>query len=190
MKKKITLTVTALALVICVAAGATLAWLVDKTDDVTNTFTYGNIDITLTETWNTDTDGDETNDAWVAKMIPGNTISKDPEVTVEGGSEACWLFVKVTESETLKDFITYTVNSDWKELEDGVYYREVEASDSDQSFNVLDGDQVTVSSTVTKTMMDGLEAGTTTAPTLTFKAYAIQKSNFSDAATAWTEVSK
>ena len=70
MKKKITLTVTALALVICVAIGATLAWLVDKTDDVTNTFTYGNIDITLTETWNTDTDGDETNDAWVAKMIP------------------------------------------------------------------------------------------------------------------------
>ncbi len=78
MKKKITLTVTALALVICVAIGATLAWLVDKTDDVTNTFTYGNIDITLTETWNTDTDGDETNDAWVAKMIPGNTISKRP----------------------------------------------------------------------------------------------------------------
>ena len=31
-------------------------------------------------------------------MIPGKTLAKDPMVTVEAGSEACYLFVKVEET--------------------------------------------------------------------------------------------
>ena len=90
----------ALVLVIGCVAGGTVAWLVATSDTVTNTFTYGNIDIALTETTGKD-----------YKIIPGKDIPKDPKVTVKGGSEACWLFVKVEESGTfVADKVTYAID--------------------------------------------------------------------------------
>lgn len=175
MKKKTLALVLALTLLVAGVVGGTLAWLTDRTAEVKNTFTVGDINIDLTET---------TTDY---KMVPGNTIAKDPTVTVKANSEACWLFVKVTESENLNNFITYTIANGWTKLQDGVYYREVPASAADQTFSVLAGNTVTVNTTVTKTM---LETAKTDAPTLTFKAYAIQKDHFTTADAAWAEVSK
>ena len=177
MKKKTLALVLALTLLVAGVVGGTLAWLTDRTAEVKNTFTVGDINIGLTET---------TEDY---KMVPGNTIAKDPTVTVKANSEACWLFVKVTESTDLKDFITYAIADGWTALPgvDGVYYREVPASAADQTFSVLAGDAVTVKSDVTRTM---LETAKTDAPTLTFKAYAIQKDHFATADAAWAEVSK
>ena len=177
MKKKTLALVLALTLLVAGVVGGTLAWLTDQTAEVNNTFTVGDINIGLTET---------TTDY---KMVPGNTIAKDPTVTVKANSEACWLFVKVTESTDLKDFITYAIAEGWTALPgvDGVYYREVPASAADQTFSVLAGDAVTVKSDVTRTM---LETAKTDAPTLTFKAYAIQKDHFATADAAWAEVSK
>lgn len=177
MKKKTLALVLALTLLVAGIVGGTLAWLTDQTAEVKNTFTVGDINIGLTET---------TADY---KMVPGNTIAKDPTVTVKANSEACWLFVKVTESTDLKDFITYAIAEGWTALPgvDGVYYREVPASAADQTFSVLAGDAVTVKSDVTRTM---LETAKTDAPTLTFKAYAIQKDHFATADAAWAEVSK
>lgn len=177
MKKKTLALVLALTLLVAGVVGGTLAWLTDQTAEVKNTFTVGDINIGLTET---------TADY---KMVPGNTIAKDPTVTVKANSESCWLFVKVTESTDLKDFITYAIAEGWTALPgvDGVYYREVPASAADQTFSVLAGDAVTVKSDVTRTM---LETAKTDAPTLTFKAYAIQKDHFATADAAWAEVSK
>ena len=177
MKKKTLALVLALTLLVAGVVVGTLAWLTDQTAEVKNTFTVGDINIGLTET---------TADY---KMVPGNTIAKDPTVTVKANSEACWLFVKVTESTDLKDFITYAIAEGWTALPgvDGVYYREVPASAADQTFSVLAGDAVTVKSDVTRTM---LETAKTDAPTLTFKAYAIQKDHFTTADAAWAEVSK
>lgn len=177
MKKKTLALVLALTLLVAGIVGGTLAWLTDQTAEVKNTFTVGDINIDLTET---------TTDY---KMVPGNTIAKDPTVTVKANSEACWLFVKVTESTDLKDFITYAIAEGWTALPgvDGVYYREVPASAADQTFSVLAGDAVTVKSDVTRTM---LETAKTDAPTLTFQAYAIQRDHFATADTAWAEVSK
>lgn len=177
MKKKTLALVLALTLLVAGIVGGTLAWLTDQTAEVKNTFTVGDINIGLTET---------TTDY---KMVPGNTIAKDPTVTVKANSEACWLFVKVTESTDLKDFITYAIAEGWTALPgvDGVYYREVPASAADQTFSVLAGDAVTVKSDVTRTM---LETAKTDAPTLTFKAYAIQRDHFATADAAWAEVSK
>ena len=175
MKKKTLALVLALTLLVAGVVGGTLAWLTDRTAEVKNTFTVGDINIGLTKT---------TADY---KMVPGNTIAKDPTVTVKANSEACWLFVKVTESTNLKDFITYTVDTGWTELESGVYYREVPASAADQTFPVLAGNTVTVKSDVTRTM---LETAKTDAPTLTFQAHAIQKDHFTTADAAWAEVSK
>lgn len=177
MKKKALALVLALTLLVAGIVGGTLAWLTDQTAEVKNTFTVGDINIGLTET---------TADY---KMVPGNTIAKDPTVTVKANSEACWLFVKVTESTDLKDFITYAIAEGWTALPgvDGVYYREVPTSAADQTFSVLAGDAVTVKSDVTRTM---LETAKTDAPTLTFKAYAIQRDHFATADAAWAEVSK
>ena len=143
MKKKTLALVLALTLLVAGVVVGTLAWLTDQTAEVKNTFTVGDINIDLTET---------TADY---KMVPGNTITKDPTVTVKANSEACWLFVKVTESENLDTFITYAIAEGWTALSgvDGVYYREVPASTADQTFSVLADDAVTVKSNVTKTML-------------------------------------
>ena len=175
MKKKTLALVLALTLLVAGVVGGTLAWLTDQTAEVKNTFTVGDINIGLTET---------TADY---KMVPGNTIAKDPTVTVKANSEACWLFVKVTESTDLKDFITYAIAEGWTALPgvDGVYYREVSASDADQTFPVLAGNAVTVKNTVTKEMLTAKDFAN---PTLTFKAYAVQKDNVASASDAWAKV--
>lgn len=177
MKKKTLALVLALTLLVAGVVGGTLAWLTDRTAEVKNTFTVGDINIGLTET---------TTDY---KMVPGNTIAKDPTVTVKANSEACWLFVKVTKSENLDTFITYAIAEGWTALPgvDGVYYREVPASAADQTFSVLADNAVTVNSDVTKEMLTAKDFAN---PTLTFKAYAVQKAHFDTPAAAWAEVSK
>ena len=175
MKKKV-LSIVAVVLVLCCAIGGTLAWLTDKTASVKNTFTVGYINIELTET--------TTN----YKMVPGNTISKDPKVTVKANSEACWLFVKVEKSANFDSFMTYDMADGWTELPSvtGVYYREVAATTAATDFSVLKGDSVSVKDTVTKADLNALTQNTF--PTLTFTAYAVQKDNVADAATAWSKL--
>lgn len=188
MKTKKLMAAVAVALTLCVTIGGTLAWLTDKTDSKVNTFTVGEVTIDLTETLNTDKDGNGTADVWEGQLIPGNTLAKDPTVTVVEKSEACWLFVKVDKSANLDKFISYEIASGWTALTgtDGVYYREVEKADSgDQDFAVLKGDNggtVTVKDDVTNEMM---KASDFVAPTLTFTAYAVQKANVKTVEEAW-----
>lgn len=176
MKKKV-LSIVAVVLVLCCAIGGTLAWLTDKTDPVVNTFTVGDINIELTESENLN-----------LKMVPGNTITKDPKVTVQANSEACWLFVKVEKSANFDSFMTYDMADGWTELPSvtGVYYREVAATTAATDFSVLKGDSVSVKDTVTKADLNALTQNTF--PTLTFTAYAVQKDNVADAATAWSKL--
>ena len=176
MRKKVWLCTAAIALVLCCAVGGTLAWLSDKTAPVTNTFTVGDINITLTESDNLD-----------LKMVPGKTITKDPQVTVKAGSEACWLFVKVDKSANFDTFMTYAIADGWTALPGvaGVYYREVPAAAADTAFDVLKNSQVLVKEDVTKQQ---LQAVTGSLPTMTFTAYAVQKDNIPDATTAWAKV--
>ena len=167
----------ALVLVIGCVAGGTVAWLVAKTEPVVNTFTYGNIDIALTETTGTS-----------YKIIPGTDIAKDPKVTVAADSEACWLFVKVEETGTfVADKVTYAIDKDWTALEGekGVYYRKVAAVTADTDFSVLEGNKITVKDTLTKGDIKDIAA---TNPTLKITAYAVQKENIADAKTAWEKV--
>lgn len=102
----------ALVLLLGCGIGGTLAWLMDSTPTVTNTFTVGNIDITLDEA-RVDQDGNfldankdivdtlaeaerVTNNQYQA--IPGKTYSKDPTLTVTKGNEKCYLFVKYVQT--------------------------------------------------------------------------------------------
>lgn len=176
MKKKTMATVLALVLILAVAVGGAVAWLIDTTTPVKNTFTVGDINITLKES------------AANYKMVPGKTIAKDPTVTVKANSEACWLFVKVEKSANFDDFLTYTMADDWTALEGvgGVYYRAVAATTADTAFTVLEDNQVTVKTDVTKAQLNALTDETL--PTLTFTAYAVQQDNITTAAAAWNEL--
>lgn len=136
-KKKITLAV-AILLVFCLAIGGTLAWLIDTTPTVKNTFTMGKVKIKLDEA-KTDDEGNgmpvdpaqrtETGNAY--HLVPGEkTYTKDPTVTVLKGSENCYvrMFVKVTlnyttdelkaallriPAPTLAEDLQYLVDNDW-----------------------------------------------------------------------------
>ena len=176
MKKKTVALLLAVVLVVGCAVGGTVAYLTQTTDPIKNTFTVGKINITLTEA------------ATNFKMVPGQDITKNPKVTVAAGSEACWLFVKMEKSANLDTYIgNYGIDSHWTPLTDvdGVWYRAVSAPDG-TPFDVLAGNKVTVKTGVTKAMMDSLT--TSTLPTMTFTAYAVQQAGFDTAALAWAQV--
>ena len=176
---KIAALIAAIVLVIGCTAGGTVAWLVSKPDAIVNVFTVGNINATLTETKRE------------FKIVPGVDIVKDPVATVEANSEDCYLFVQLTEANwpaftfteagSTARKVEYTVADGWTKLENGVYYRVVAKKDTDQHFDVLKGNRVTVSSTLTKQEANDI-ADT---PKLTVAVYAVQKACIKTPNEAW-----
>lgn len=179
--RKVLMMVCCMALLVGITIGGTVAWLTASTGEVKNTFTPSTINITLEE---------ELPANKTAKMLPGSTIGKDPKVGVVANSEAHWLFVEIVESNNFDAFMTYEVADGWTAVPGvaNVYYREIDLATAQAGtttpYPVLANNTVTVRDTVTKAMMDALTAETY--PTLTFKAYAVQKEAAADAATAWT----
>lgn len=188
MKKKLTM-VAALVLVFALGVTGTLAYLTATSDTITNTFTVGNVAITLTETGATGSGGSL---AKSYKMVPGSELDKNPTVTVTANSEKCYLFVKVEKSTGFDSYINYAMADGWTELTpgSGVYYRTVGSSASDQAFGVIGynngtafvANKVQVKSNVTQAMMNSVS---TSGLTLKFTAYAVQFDNVTDAAAAW-----
>lgn len=96
--KALLLTLCAVLLVAASVLG-TMAYLT-STDTVTNTFTVGKVEIKLDEAKVT-ADGIPVEGAARVtensyKLMPGNTYTKDPTVTVKAGSEASYVRMKVT----------------------------------------------------------------------------------------------
>ena len=162
MKKKLVLAIVCLLCVCGISVSATLAYLIATPVPVENTFTIGQIDITLDETT-----GEE------YPLIPGATIKKDPKITVKSGSENCFLFAKI---ETLNGFDTYGVA--------GVYYLEYYQSNADQVYGIFLGDQVHIKDTLTEEKMGAI----TVKPVLTITAYAVQMHSIESAIDAWNTV--
>ena len=183
--KKGLIIAAAMILAVCLGIGGTLAYLFTQTNSVVNTFEYGDVNIDLTETVSGTTQSAATNKVENKnfKMIPGNTLTKDPKAIVKANSEDCWLFVKIDKSANFGDFMTFEIATGWTELEAGVYYREVSKSTADQPFSILQNDAVKVKEDVLKTQLNALVAANY--PTLTFTAYAVQKANVANAAAAW-----
>ena len=106
--KKLVMAVVALSLALVCVIGGTLAYLVASSNTVTNTFTYGEIALTLTET-----EGTESGDVReFGKVVPGATIKKDPTVTVTADSENCYVYVKVVNNVVLNNKTVVTCNID------------------------------------------------------------------------------
>lgn len=176
----------ALTMVVGCAVDGTVAWLVSESESSVSTFTLGDINIKLTEA---------EAESQPLKIIPGVEIRRSLKVTVDPNSEACWLFVKVeetnwpdlkkTDGTTRK--VSYSVNvpNDWKALEGnpGVYYREVSAEDAKTGVEYDVNGVVAVSKELTKAEVNSIASGTQ--PQLSFTAYAVQRLGIDDAAAAW-----
>lgn len=171
--------VLALAIVVALSSviGGTLAWLIDDTKPITNTFTYGDINIDLDETDSeVDDDEDPTTNTYV--MAPGKSITKDPKVTVLKNSKDCWLFVELEKSSNFDSFLAYEMADGWTAVpgEEGVYYRTVDETDEDLEFYVIKDNKVLVKEEVTKEMLNALNAGgAENYPKLVITAYAVQR---------------
>ena len=213
MKKMMAL-MLALALLVGGIIGGTIAWLTASTDPVTNTFTVGDIDLTLKETELTyneegnpvygELKSDIENDY---KLIPGTEYTKDPVVTVTDDSEDCYLFVKVVETNNPANYLTYSYamdaeNSGWTKLDSAssngttVWYREVNQEDagSAKTFYLLTANKVIVKDTIVKTGTNPVPDGMiempadSAKPSMVFTAYAVQLDNLS-VTEAWEKVS-
>ena len=104
ISKRSLFSVIALVLTMSITAFGTVAYMTDS-DQVTNTFTVGNIDIIVDET---DTDGSQTgivtpgtgdtptrDQANDYELIPGLEQVKDPRITVKANSEECYVRMRV-----------------------------------------------------------------------------------------------
>lgn len=208
MKKRTVALLMAVVLLFGTVVGGTIAYLTTKSKVVTNTFTVGDINITLDET-NTDNDenaeddvvidGVERDRANAYKMIPGQKYVKDPIVHVEKGSEPCYVFVKVVETDNTVTgiegkIIQYAINDGWVDVGDGIYMYGTDANTATvidalyattptvDTVSVLkplaDGtNHITINPDLDKATLDKMDAGTLNEPVLTFEACAIQQAN-------------
>lgn len=171
MKKKKPL-ILALALVLLVVGvvGGTIAYLMDTTATLTNIFEVAKIRLELTESGTTD-------NARSYVMVPGQTLPKDPKVTVKGLSQKCYVFVEIQKVNNPDAWLDYTVNTGtdkWTQLDDqNVYYMIADTTLLNHDLpDILVGNQVTVKDTVTEDQLEALTAETY--PKLNFTAYAVQ----------------
>ena len=113
----------------------TMAFLT-STDEVKNTFTFGQVVITLDEKDvdkdsndqdNVTIDGDVRDKANEYKLIPGSTYTKDPKIRVDAVSENCYLFVKVVNGLVNAEAAGDTTiakqmeNNGWVNVSDNIY---------------------------------------------------------------------
>lgn len=177
-----------LALVLLVTSfsshiGSTIVWIFKETAPVTNIFTYGKVDIKLTETdTQIDQDNNETTNTYLLDLQNRNII-KDAQISVEKDTENCWLFVKIETNEIFDEILTYEMNDAWIALANyqNVYYMEVEKQEVEQKFDVLKNQTVTLKE-VSKNVLNELQ----TYPSLSVTGYAIQKEGIDTVIEAWS----
>lgn len=209
-KSKVLLTLACAVLLVAASVMGTLAYLT-STDSVQNTFTVGQVKITLDEA-KVGTDGKaltgdsaERVKANSYKLMPGHVYDKDPTVTVKAGSEESYIKMVVTVSKAaeldkifadhqITDLTTviggydsneWTLNSTSKDTTANtrtyVFYYKSTVS-AGESDVVLDDLFETI------TVPGGLtnaEIETIKDMTITVNAYAIQKDGFNTADAAW-----
>ena len=82
MKKTLTIALS-MVLVAAIAVTGTLAFLTDESDILVNKFTFGNTEVEIAEpTWTAALGGEK-----AMKVVPGQTVAKDPTITVNGTEE-------------------------------------------------------------------------------------------------------
>lgn len=204
--KALLLTLCAVLLVAASVLG-TMAYLT-STDEVTNTFTVGQVKIKLDEA-KANPDGSLVANADRVKaneykLLPGHTYNKDPMVTVLSSSESSYVKMTVTFSKANElDAIFAPGGADLTSIFNGYdaakwiakgntkdatantrtyefWYKEtVGAPTADVALDAL-FDSITVPGTITNEQLATIEG-----MTITVNAYAIQADGFANAEAAW-----
>lgn len=185
----------ALVLTLCCATGGTIAWLTSTPDAVSGTFVIGNINITLSDAKGVLQAGNS-NAVSVTEGVtytPGQTIEAKPEVSVNKGSEACYLFIHIKEennslSASQQKVIQWELwtpaegetSTAWIAVDDhpGYYYRKVgKTGDSNATYGIFKDAKLTVNASLTNEIIGANGFKT---PTITISAAAIQSENLPD----------
>ena len=191
MKKKTIALALVLVMAFGVTMGGTFAYLTSQTEVVTNTFTIGNVKITLDEVkvdvYGAPLTGNDAGrgTANTYKLIPGHTYVKDPTIHVTKGSEEAWLFVKVVDEivdiQDTKTVAAQMAANGWFAVNgvDNVfaYNNKVDAREATEDIDIKVFENFKVLSTA--------DVAAYAEKTITVQAYAIQADGFADAATAW-----
>ena len=188
-KKVLLLALCAVLLVGATIAG-TVAYLTSTTTEVKNTFTAGNVKITLDEAKVTAygvKDGDSRVIKNEYKLIPGHTYVKDPTVHVDANSEDCWLFVKVENSiagiEAEETIAKQLADNGWTSVSGATnvyaYSKAASAGDNIEVFKSFK-----IKGDITNDVLAAY-AG----KTIEVTGYAVQKDGFASATDAWAKAS-
>ena len=213
--KKTILIVAAMLLVAALAVGGTLAYLTSTTAEVKNTFTVGDVEITLTETSTEDADkgilaGEEVKDeagnfvGYKYHILPGLEYDKEPVVTVKDDSEDCYVRAFITVDKSAEFDAIFAANklnmadvlnfntTNWTALKDTIENTEANT----RTYEVRYNDKVTepkalealfTTLTVPKTLTNEQLAKIADF-NITIYAQAIQADGFADAASAFAEL--
>lgn len=185
MKKTSKALLLSLCAVLLVTASVlgTMAYLTSQ-DQVVNTFTVGNVAITLDEKdVDNSTPGENDRDkANSYKLMPGHNYEKDPIVHVDANSEDCYLFVKVVNEianiEAEKTVAQQMTEKGWVAVDaaNGIY---VYTTDKTNPAVVTKGSNITVFENFTIAgNVDNTTLATYADKTITVNAYAIQADGF------------
>lgn len=190
--KALLLTLCAVLLVTASMLG-TMAYLT-STDGVKNTFTVGQVKITLdeedTDNSTPDADRDKAN---AYHLLPGNEYEKDPTVHVNAVSEDSWIFVKVENGIAAFEAATSTEENGYKSISDqitangwtaldgvaNVYYKPYTKSATGSDLIVFSNFKIADTA-------NDVQGWATLNATVNITAYAVQKDGFDTASAAWT----
>lgn len=171
MKKTLTIALS-MVLVAAIAVTGTLAFLTDESDVLVNRFTFGNTEVEIAEpTWTAALGGEE-----AMKVNPGQTVAKDPTVTVKGSEE---VYVYAYVNNALADYVTIgAIGSNWTAVNgpDGLaglyrYNTKVTPAADGTELEPL-FEEVTISDEITQKMLE--ENNPFTNGTITVQAYVHQ----------------
>lgn len=184
-KKNLLVSLLSLALVAVIGVGATLAYLTDSTQTVSNKFTFDDIEITLKEDASVpagqsyqiqeNKDGTEPgtepitgSDVGViyTDVLPGATVEKNPYITVSASNAHAYVYAYVT---GVAAPLSVTRSDGWTEVETnltGTLLRREVAKNEAGTYNVF-----------TQVQVDATANGEETLNAITIKAYAHQADN-------------
>lgn len=189
MSKKLTKTLVLAACAILLVVGSVMGTLAYLTSEktVTNTFTYGNVVITMDET-DTDAYGKVLDNAVPVSsndyvLIPGVKYTKNTTIHVATGSEAAYLFVKIDSKFATIDptVATQLATKNWTPIAEGsdVYYYNVGPVNANADVLVIES--FTVNSELNSTTLSQLNVN----GNAMIVGYAVQAAGFAKAEAAW-----
>lgn len=150
MKKTTKKLLLALSLAAVLSVGGTLAYFTD-TDETSNMTTIGHVDGSLEERTN-EKNVEQTEDGitYLDKIVPGDVISKEPYIVLDGESQSAYARVTITvdsdadldseqkaKLELVKDNLDINNAEGWYKGNDGYYYYNQILNPGDTSKNIF-----------------------------------------------------